>query len=294
MVPGDALDHCLEPRTFAANRALMPRTVGVIMARWTLDLARRWPGTATAVGRSAGVAGLAERVGELGDRGLQDVVEPIEFGLGRLPTQLDLDRELAVRDRHVEAVEHVRGKPGDDELAERVGDGAIDVAAPESAAIQDRCEMAAADDRVRMYWIHHGQALLQDRAGLRQPALMLEEQTESDAGPPYRVVVGAAARLAHRLGQPLLGGFHLADVLQRETPVAQHLTAQLGATDAFRPRVRRLVRAQRRLDIAGVALGHRQANRCHQRVLMSALAVVRREHTLDRLDPPFLVMEVTT
>jgi len=66
---------------------------------------------------------------------------------------------------------------------------------------------AAADDRVRMYGIHHGQALLQDRAGFRQPALMLEEQTEGDAGPPDRIVVGAPARLAHRLGQPLLGGF---------------------------------------------------------------------------------------
>src|SRR5258705_845549 len=200
MVPGDALDHCLEPRTFAANRALRTRTVRVMRARWTLALARGWPGTATAVGRSAGVAGLAEPVAERRDRGLQDVVEPIEFGLGRLPTQLDLDRELAVRDRHVEAVEHVRGKPGDDELAERVGDRAIDVAAPASAAIHDRCEMAAADDRVRMYGIHHGQALLHDRAGFRQPALMLEEKTEGDAGQPDRVVVGAAARLAHRLG----------------------------------------------------------------------------------------------
>src|SRR4030095_340551 len=113
----------------------------------------------------------AEPVAELRDRGLQDVVEPIEFGLGRLPTPLDLGCDVAVCDRDVEAVEYVRGKPVDDKLAERVGDRAIDVAAPASAAIHDRCEMAAADDRVRMYGIHHGQALLQDRAGFRQPAL---------------------------------------------------------------------------------------------------------------------------
>jgi hypothetical protein len=33
---------------------------------------------------------------------------------------------------------------------------------------------------------------------------VLQEQAERDAGPPDHVVVGAAAGLGHRLGQPLL------------------------------------------------------------------------------------------
>jgi hypothetical protein len=44
--------------------------------------------------------------------------------------QLHVDLEVAVGDRHVEPGEQVRGQPGNDELAERVGDGGLQIAAP--------------------------------------------------------------------------------------------------------------------------------------------------------------------
>jgi hypothetical protein len=47
--------------------------------------------------------------------GLEDVVEPLEVGLRRFSQQSDFDLEVAVYDRHVQAVEQVRGKPGDDD-----------------------------------------------------------------------------------------------------------------------------------------------------------------------------------
>ncbi len=54
----------------------------------------------------------------------------------------------------------------------------------------------------------------------------------------------------------------------------------------------RPIGAQRRLGVVGLALRHRQAERRHQRLLGPALAVVRGQHALDRLDPPGLVAEV--
>ncbi|MEH0822399.1 MULTISPECIES: hypothetical protein [unclassified Micromonospora] len=118
--------------------------------------------------------------------GLEDLVEPIEFAQGRFSPQPDFDLEVAVHDRHVEAVEQVRGEPGDDELAERVGDRGRHVAAPAGPAIEDRTEVEGTGRELRRF-VRRNPGLTDVHQAGPGPVAPLSHAYEEDR---WRVAVG--------------------------------------------------------------------------------------------------------
>lgn len=80
---------------------------------------------------------------ELGRRAFDDTVQLFQLIFGGSAAQFNVDVEVLVRDGHFQPRQEILRQPAEDELAERLGDRALEVAASACAARDDRAEVAA-------------------------------------------------------------------------------------------------------------------------------------------------------
>ncbi len=87
---------------------------------------------------------------ELGRRAFDDTVQLFQLIFGGSAAQFNVDVEVLVHDGHFQSRQEILRQPAEDELAERLGDRALEVAASAGAARDDRAKVAAPDNRVRV------------------------------------------------------------------------------------------------------------------------------------------------